>query len=48
MTDVENIPEQHALEKAGFSREGVLRGAQFRGGAWHDIVVYALVRPASP
>jgi RimJ/RimL family protein N-acetyltransferase len=48
MTDVENIPEQRALEKAGFAREGVLRGAQFRGGGWHDIVVYALVRPPAP
>jgi len=48
MTDLENIPEQRALEKAGFSREGVLRGAQFRAGAWRDIVVYALVRPAPP
>jgi RimJ/RimL family protein N-acetyltransferase len=44
MTDVENIPEQRALEKAGFTREGVLRGAQFRGGKWHDLVVYALLR----
>ena len=46
MTDVENHAEQRALEKAGFTREGVLRGAQFRAGAWHDIVVYSLLRPA--
>lgn len=45
MTDVENHAEQRALEKAGFAREGVLRGAQFRAGAWHDIVVYSMVRP---
>lgn len=45
MTDVENHAEQRALEKAGFAREGVLRGAQFRAGAWHDIVVYSVVRP---
>ena len=44
MTDVENVPEQRALEKAGFVREGVIRGAQFRAGAWHDLVVYALLR----
>ena len=43
-TDVENIPEQRALEKAGFQREGVMRGAQFRAGGWHDIAVYGLVR----
>ncbi|HKW60003.1 MAG TPA: GNAT family protein [Candidatus Dormibacteraeota bacterium] len=46
MTDVENHAEQRALEKAGFTREGVLRGAQFRAGAWHDIVVYSMLRPA--
>jgi RimJ/RimL family protein N-acetyltransferase len=48
MTDVENVAEQRALEKAGFTREGVLRGAQFRRGEWHDIVVYSLLRPAAP
>lgn len=45
MTDVENVPEQRALEKAGFTREGVVRGAQYRHGAWHDLVVYSLLRP---
>jgi RimJ/RimL family protein N-acetyltransferase len=44
MTDVENLAEQRALEKAGFRREGVLVGAQFRAAAWHDLVVYAVVR----
>ncbi|HKB29003.1 MAG TPA: GNAT family protein, partial [Candidatus Limnocylindrales bacterium] len=29
-TDVENVAEQRSLEKVGFLREGVLRGAQFR------------------
>lgn len=48
MTDVDNGPEQRALEKAGFMREGVARGAQFRRGAWHDIIVYSLVRPPPP
>lgn len=48
MTDVENVAEQRALERAGFTREGVLRGAQFRAGGWHDLVVYAVVRPAPP
>jgi len=43
-TDVENIPEQRALEKAGFSREGVARAASWRGGRWHDMVVYSRVR----
>jgi RimJ/RimL family protein N-acetyltransferase len=31
-TDVENIAEQRALERAGFTREGVLRHSQFRAG----------------
>ncbi len=45
MTDVDNTQEQRSLEKAGFVREGVLRGAQYRAGGWHDIVVYARLRP---
>jgi RimJ/RimL family protein N-acetyltransferase len=40
-TDVENIAEQRSLEKAGFTRDGVMRGAQFRAGGWHDLVVYS-------
>lgn len=43
-TDVTNVPEQRALEAAGFTREGVARGAQWRRGAWHDMVVYAVLR----
>lgn len=43
-TDVENLAEARALEKAGFSREGINRGAQFRAGAYHDLVLYARLR----
>lgn len=43
-TDVYNAAEQRALEKAGFRHEGVLRGAQYRAGGWHDLVVFARVR----
>lgn len=43
-TDVENVAEQRSLEKAGFVREGVLRKAQFRAGARHDLVVYSILR----
>lgn len=43
-TDVTNIAEQRALEKAGFTREGVLRGAQFRDGSFHDMVLYSILR----
>ncbi len=46
MTDVENRREQRALEKAGFLREGVARGSQYRAGAWRDLVVYSVVRDA--
>ena len=43
-TEVANIAEQRALEKAGFTREGVLRGSCFRGGAWRDMVSYSILR----
>jgi RimJ/RimL family protein N-acetyltransferase len=43
-TDVENIPEQRALERAGFTREGILRHAQWRAGAWHDVCIYSKLR----
>ena len=43
-TDVANLAEQRALEKAGFTREGTLRKAQWRGGDWHDLVVYSKIR----
>jgi RimJ/RimL family protein N-acetyltransferase len=43
-TDIDNLAEQRALEKAGFHREGVLRGSQYRAGGWHDLVVYARLR----
>ena len=43
-TDSTNNAELRALEKAGFTREGVLRMAQWRHGAWHDMVVYSKLR----
>ena len=43
-TDIENIAEQRALEKAGFTRDGVMRQAQYRDGAWHDMVIYSRLR----
>ena len=48
-TDVDNVAEQRSLEKAGFAREGILRGAQLRAdGIHHDLVMYARVRPPAP
>ena len=43
-TDVTNVAEQKSLERAGFLREGVIRGAQWRAGAWHDLISYARLR----
>lgn len=43
-TDVENVAEQKALERAGFTREGVLRGAQRRATGRHDLYSYSLLR----
>ena len=43
-TEAGNVAEQRALEKAGFTREGVLRKACFRGGEWRDMVVYSKLR----
>jgi RimJ/RimL family protein N-acetyltransferase len=43
-TDVENLAEQRALERAGYRREGVTRGAQYRAGSYHDLVTYAVLR----
>ena len=43
-TNVANIAEQRALEKAGFTREGIMRGAGFQGGRWQDGVTYSVLR----
>jgi len=43
-TEVGNVAEQKALQRAGFSREGVMRGIRWRGGAWRDEVLYSILR----
>jgi RimJ/RimL family protein N-acetyltransferase len=43
-TDVSNTAAQRSLEKAGFTREGILRGAQLREGQRRDMVSYSLLR----
>jgi RimJ/RimL family protein N-acetyltransferase len=43
-TESTNVAEQRALEKAGFTKEGVLRRSCFRGGEWRDMVVYSKLR----
>jgi len=44
VTEITNVAEQRALDKAGFTREGILRGSTFRHGQWHDQVVYSVLR----
>lgn len=43
-TDAENVAAQRILEKAGFTREGVLRGALWRDGAHRDSALYSILR----
>lgn len=43
-TEAENIAEQRALEKSGFTREGVSRSVLFRDGEWRDGVRYGVLR----
>lgn len=47
-TDIENVASQRALEKAGFTREGIARKAQFRAGELHDLVLYSRLRSDAP
>jgi RimJ/RimL family protein N-acetyltransferase len=48
LTDVDNRAEQRALEKAGFTREGVLKEYTFRSGRWRDEVLYRMLRTERP
>ena len=43
-TEAGNLAEQRALGKAGFTREGVLRGIGWRDGAWRDGVWFSMLR----
>ncbi len=43
-TAVDNLAEQGALERAGFTREGLVRRCEWRDGRWHDHVLYSVVR----
>jgi RimJ/RimL family protein N-acetyltransferase len=47
-TEVDNVAEQRALEKAGFTREGVHRCTGWRDGAYRDEVWYSMVRTDLP
>ncbi|MBV9281844.1 MAG: GNAT family N-acetyltransferase, partial [Chloroflexi bacterium] len=41
---VPNVAMHRALEKSGYQRIGRKRHAVFRGGAWHDLVMFELLR----
>ena len=43
-TDVDNTAERKALLRAGFRPEGVLRGAQWRQGAYRDLLGFSRLR----
>ena len=43
-TDTRNLGSQKVLEKAGFSKEGVLRKSWFIRGEWRDLMVYSILR----
>jgi RimJ/RimL family protein N-acetyltransferase len=43
-TDVDNLREQRSLSLAGFTSEGIRRGALWRAGAWHDQVIFSRLR----
>jgi RimJ/RimL family protein N-acetyltransferase len=47
-TEAGNVAEQRALEKAGFTREGVLRATGWRDGAHRDGVWYSMLRTDQP
>jgi RimJ/RimL family protein N-acetyltransferase len=43
-TDPTNQAELRCLAKAGFTLEGVVRRAQWRGGRWHDQCLFSVLR----
>lgn len=43
-TDVGNIAERRSLERAGFTLDGIARGANWRRGHWHDMAIYSRLR----
>ena len=47
-TETGNIAEQKALERVGFSREGIMRAIRWRGGAWRDEALYSILRTDLP
>ena len=42
--DVSNIASQRVLEKAGFTKEGIIRKSGFNRGKWCDDCLYSILR----
>lgn len=42
-TDIENIGAQKVLEKAGFTKEGILRNYRYHHSKWRDFVLYSVL-----
>jgi RimJ/RimL family protein N-acetyltransferase len=43
-TETTNIASQKVLEKAGFTKEGLLRKYYFSNGEWQDIFLFSILR----
>lgn len=43
-TAADNVAEQRALAKIGMVVEGTVRDAEFRGGRFHDHILYGILR----
>ena len=43
-THPQNIASQKALEKAGFSKEGIIRQSFFSRGVWRDTALFSILR----
>ena len=41
---VENVPMHRALEKSGYQKIGRERKAVYRGGCWHDLYLFEVLR----
>jgi len=42
-TEITKVADQRVLEKAGFTREGILRGTTFRQDRYRDAVIYSML-----
>lgn len=42
--DVDNVAEQRALDRIGFAKEGLVRGALWRAGQFRDGYLYSVLR----